>query len=184
MSRLPALKPHQLDDAQRKVHDSIAGARGSVGGPFPVLLANADLASRVEQLGAYLRYQCHVPHALRELAIITIAAFAKADYEWHAHAAIALKAGIAPGIVESIGLGQEPVFDDAAQALIHRFTRQLLEQQRPDEATFAAARAVLGEVGVLDLATLVGYYTLLAFVINTAEVDVPASSDIPWRRGA
>ena len=184
MSRLPSLERHQLDAAQLKVHESIAGLRGGVRGPFKVLLANPELASRIEQVGAYARYQCSVPQRLRELSILTVAAFWQADYEWSAHAPIARALGLEPAVIEAIGQGARPDFRDQTEKTVHDFTHQLLTRKHVTDGTFAAAKEALGAAGVLDLTGLVGYYTMLALVINVAEVEVPDDSDIPWRRQA
>lgn len=182
MSRLPSLEHDQLNAAQLKVHDSIAGPRGGVRGPFKVLLATPELASRIERLGAYARYECSVPQRLRELAILTVAAFWHADYEWSAHAPIAIEQGLEPAVIQAIGLGTAPAFSDETEKIVHQFTRQLLSDGHVDDPAFNAIKRSLGEAGVLDLTGLIGYYTLLAFVINVADIDVPKDIDVPWRR--
>jgi 4-carboxymuconolactone decarboxylase len=182
MSRLPALDTDRLTDTQRLVYDSIAGgARGAVRGPFLALLNNPELASHIERLGAYVRYQCAVPQKLRELAIITVARFWRADYEWHVHAPIALDQGLSEDAIAAIGLGRVPNFSDHDQAVVYAFTRELLVDKRVSERTYNSAKALLGDNGVLDLSGLVGYYSLLATIINATEVDVPAGALIPWR---
>jgi hypothetical protein len=50
-----------------------------------------------------------------------------------------------------------------------------------DDAVFDDARRAFGEAGIVDLAGLVGYYTLLAMVLNTFEVR-PENAGIPWRQ--
>jgi hypothetical protein len=42
------------------------------------------------------------------------------------------------------------------------------------DAAYAAARDRLGTAGVVELSTLVGYYTLLGFVINLVEPEDPS----------
>ena len=43
---------------------------------------------------------------------------------------------------------------------------------RASDTAYAAARERLGTAGVVELTTLVGYYTMLAFAINLAEPDL------------
>ena len=70
MSRLPPLETHEMNTEQRRVHDEIAnGPRGSVRGPFPVLVRSPGLADHVQKAGGYLRYESALPGKLRELAI-------------------------------------------------------------------------------------------------------------------
>ena len=183
MSRLPPLDPANLDDAQRSVHDRIAsGARGSVGGPFTVLLQSSELASRVEQLGLFLRYDCSVPQRLRELAILVVAQHWRADYEWYAHAGIAQSHGLEAEAIAAVGTGRTPRFEQPADAATFAFVRELLNNGRVADATYVQLQDLLGNKGSVELTGLVGYYTLLAFQLNVFEVAAPSDGPaVPWR---
>ena len=79
MSRVPEVSEAAMTPEQRRVADAIAGGpRGSVRGPFKVLLHSPQLADCVRALGAYVRFHCKVPWKLRELAILVTA------YHWRA----------------------------------------------------------------------------------------------------
>ena len=181
--RLPPIDTDALSPPQRAVYDSIAGgARGGVRGPFLALLHSPDLAARVEQLGVYVRYQCAVPVRLRELAILVVAQFWRADYEWFAHAALAEKQGLPRETLQAFGAGANPEWPTEEDALLVQFCSQLLRTRRVSDATYARMQQLLGVQGTTDLVGLVGYYTLLALTLNAHEVEVPASADIPWNR--
>jgi len=183
MTRVPPLVRDQLTPAQLEVYNSIAaGARGGVRGPFTVLLHSPELARRVEQLGVYCRFQCAVPHRQRELAICTVAAHWQADYEWYAHAALALKQGISEQILAAIADGRTPDLADADDRVVYAFARELLGTGRVSDATYAAVTDRFGDAGAVDLSGLLGYYTLLAMTLNAFEVDVPEDAEIPWSR--
>jgi len=47
-----------------------------------------------------------------------------------------------------------------------------------DDAAFAAARETWGEHGVIELTALCGYYTLVALILNVAEMPVPEGSRV------
>ena len=50
--RFVNLEPERMSEAQKRVHDAIAGGpRGGVRGPFGVLLRSPELADRVQRLG-------------------------------------------------------------------------------------------------------------------------------------
>ena len=181
MSRLPQLSRDQLNPAQAEVYNSIAaGARGGVRGPFTVLLHSPELARRVEQLGVYCRFQCAVPQRQRELAICIVAAHWRADYEWYAHAGLALKQGIPQPVIDDIARGEPPALTDPADVAVHDFAKELLRTGRVGDETYANVVAQFGEPGAVDLSGLLGYYTLLAMTLNAFEVDVPDDADIPW----
>jgi 4-carboxymuconolactone decarboxylase len=181
--RLPSIDVNALEPEQKAVFDSIAGgARGGVRGPFLALLHSPDLAGRIEQLGVYVRFQCAVPQRLRELAILVVARFWQADYEWHAHAPIAEKHGLPSQTIHSFGLGSAVTWPSVEDELVVRLCTSLLETRRVPDNIYAQAHALLGVRGMTDLVGLVGYYTLLALTLNAHEVDAPADVNIPWRR--
>ncbi len=183
MSRFAPISRENLSPAQAEVYNSInSGARGGVRGPFRVLLHSPELAKRVEQLGLYTRFQCKVPERLRELSINVVARHWQADYEWHAHAVLALKQGISEEVLEAIGAGRRPVFAQEPDEVVYDYVSRLLADGRVSDAVFQRARALLGEEGVVDLTGLVGYYTLLALTLNAFEVPVPEDSKVPWSK--
>lgn len=175
MPRLPQITSSEgLSEEQRAVYESIAtGARGGVRGPHTILLHNPELASRVEKLGKYLRYDCNVPQRLRELAILVIAVRWNAEYEWYAHAPIALGQGVPQNVLDAIKAGAVPDFDHASDRAVYEFVKELVAHGTASESVFQSAESVLSTQGVLDLTALVGYYTFLAFVLNAFDVQPP-----------
>ncbi len=95
------------------------------------------------------------------------------EYEWAAHKPIALKAGIAPDIVEAIRTGGEPVFEQADQASVYAFSVMLHTQRKVTNEVYKRAIDVLGKDAVVDLTGLLGYYTLISMTINVFEVPPP-----------
>jgi 4-carboxymuconolactone decarboxylase len=92
--RFPDLRWEQMSEAQKRVHDSLAGGpRGGVRGPFGPLMRSPELADRVRALSDYLRFNTSLPARLNELAILITARFWGAEYEWYAHKPLASKAG-------------------------------------------------------------------------------------------
>lgn len=183
-ARLPPRSRESLDAAGQAVWDRIAsGARGGVGGPFLALLGSPELCARVEQVGVFIRYECSVPMRLREIAILCVGHHWKADYEWFAHAPIAEKQGVPPAVIRAIGTDAAEIpFDQEADRVVVGFVRALLRTGQVPDAEFAAAEALLGERGTVELTGLVGYYSLLAMQLNTFQVLPPDQRvPIPWR---
>src|SRR3954453_12172211 len=157
MSRLPDLDPAKFSPEQKKVHEAIlAGPRGKVVGPIKVWLKNPGLAEHAQALGAYARFNSSLPPRLSELAIIITGAFWKANYEWFAHAPLAIKAGIDPAAVEAIRTYGTPKFTKPDQQGIYDFARELLSTGRVSPATFERAKKELGETSVIDLVGIIG----------------------------
>ena len=85
MQRFALLDEATMTDAQRKARDAIAsGPRGAVRGPFNALLRSPELADRAQKLGEYVRYNTSLPARLSELAILVVARYWTAQYEWYA----------------------------------------------------------------------------------------------------
>ena len=153
-------------DAAADFERTRAGAR--LEGPFVPLLRSPELLRRVQRLGAYLRYRSAVPGRLREMVILITARHWCQQFEWNIHAADAADAGLSPAVIEAIAEGRRPggMADD--ESALHDFCLELLHNKSVSDAAYAGALAHLGEAGVTDVVGLLGYYGLLAMVMNTA----------------
>ena len=129
MPRLPELDPAKFSPEQKKVHEAIlAGPRGKVVGPLKVWLNNPGLAEHAQALGAYARFNSSLPPRLSELAICVTGAFWKANFEWFAHAPMAIKAGIDPAAIEAIRIGATPKLVKSDEQAIYDFAIELITQ--------------------------------------------------------
>jgi 4-carboxymuconolactone decarboxylase len=181
MSRLPPIPQHEMTEEQRAVAQALlSGPRGVIEGPFVPLLRNPGLTSRVEKVGEYLRFGGKLPAPLRELAILVVAEACRAPFEWHAHAPLAMKAGVPQAVVDCIGAGRRPEGADAAMLAVYDFVALLLDRRAVTDAVYRRALGQLGESGVIELTGLCGYYALLAMVLNVSEIGAPAGSGVPF----
>lgn len=172
--RFPRLPAEWMSPLQREVAAEIAaGPRGEVRGPFLPLLHHPALARRLQQLGEGLRWDGKLPHEVRELAVLVTARRWRCDYEWAAHEKLARKAGINDLIITAISQDREPAGMSAQQSAAYAFCRQALDSGGVDDAAFDAVKRGLGLDGALELLALCGYYTLIAMVLNTAEIKAP-----------
>jgi len=179
--RFPDLPKEGMTDAQKRVYDAIAGGpRGSVRGPFAVLLRSPELADRVQKLGEHLRFNSTLPPRLNEFAILINARFWGSKYEWYAHRPLALKGGLAEAIADDVANGRRPAGMKDDEAVVFDFCSVLHRQHVVDDALFKRAVSGLGEQGVVDLIGVSGYYTLVSMVLNVAEVPLPAGAVSPW----
>jgi 4-carboxymuconolactone decarboxylase len=181
MPRLAELDPATLDPEQRRVHDAIvAGPRGKLEGPLRAWLASPEFADRAQALGAFCRFGTSLPPRLSELALLVVGAHWRADFEWHAHHPIAVKAGVDPAALEAIRLGREPVLPRADEAAVHAFARELLATHRVSDTTYRRAVELLGERAVVDLGGVLGYSGLICMTIVAFEVPLPAGATPPF----
>jgi 4-carboxymuconolactone decarboxylase len=183
MTRLSALDLALLTPDQQAVYDQIAaGPRGKVTDSFLALLHSPQLAGKVEQLGVYVRYQSTVPARLREFAILTVSRHWRCAYEWNSHVSLATLQGISAATLDRLGRAEEPEWSEGMEAerVVHGYCTELLRSGHVGEKLYAAAMALLGEQGVVDLTALVGYYTLLALTINAHGIAPPIDAAVPW----
>jgi 4-carboxymuconolactone decarboxylase len=178
MPRFDDIDLARLTPAQQKVHDAIvAGPRGKVEGPLRVWLISPYFAARAQELGAYCRFGTSLPSRLSELAILVTAAHWRAGFEWHHHEKIARAAGIPIAAIEAIKAGRDPSFAKEEEAAVHAFARELLQTRKVSNPTYTRAVRTLGEIGVVDLVGILGYYGLISMTINAFEVPVPDGPD-------
>ena len=181
MTRIPELVVENLTPEQRRVHDAIvSGPRGRIVGPLRVWLESPELADPAQALGAFCRFGTSLPRRLSELAIITTGAFWRASFEWHAHAPMAIEAGIDAAAVEAIRTGKTPHFSRADEAAVHGFARELIETRRVSEEAFRRAVGELGLKAVVELVGILGYYSLVSLTLNAFEVPVPPGAPEPF----
>jgi len=177
---MPPIPAEEWTEAQKQAAAEFAARRKQdVFGPFAVLLRSPEVLLRTASMGDYLRYRTVLPPALNELAILLTARRWSQPYEWHVHQPAALQAGLSADIVAAVAEGRRPdrMADD--EAIVHDFCAELLHDETVSDATYARAAGRLGEQGVVDMVAVVGYYTLLSMVMNTARTAVPNDSETP-----
>ena len=186
MSRLPFPTRDDLDDDGRVVWDSITATRGSIVttegtlmGPFNAWVNAPGIGGRLAELGAALRFESSVERRLLEMAIITVGARWHAEFEWWAHSRMALQHGVSQEAVDAIARGETPTLPDD-ERLVHAVARQLVDDGHVEPDTYAAARELLGNRGIVELVTLCGYYTLVSFTLNAFDVPLPPGEQTVW----
>jgi 4-carboxymuconolactone decarboxylase len=151
-----------------------------IGGPLPIWLHSPDFAARAQSVGEFCRFMSSLDSRLTELAIITMAAHWRAQFEWYFHAPLAEAAGISAAAVAAIRTGEEPRFERADEAAVYRFSSELLESRAVSDGIYQQAIEALGEIGVVDLVAVLGYYSLVSMTLVAFRVDLPAGAEPPF----
>jgi 4-carboxymuconolactone decarboxylase len=175
MPRLPEITDrNQLPEQDREAFDYVTQSRGGVHLPYSVFLNHPELARRKLHVGSFVRFDTSLPANVAELVICTAAREFDCRFEWAAHAPAALRHGVSQGALDAIAnrAGLDALGED--EALPVRFTRQLLQQHRVDDETYAAALERFGERGVIELAATAGYYVMSACWMNLLQIEPPA----------
>ncbi len=177
--RMPPLSTQEMTEAQTAAVAELEEVRGiAPRGPWNPLLRSPEVMRRARALGDYLRFDSSLPPRLREFVILLTAREWTQQYEWYAHYQIALDAGIDPAVVSAVAAGRRPEEMAEDEAVLYAFFMELNRDKSVSDATYARAVGAFGEPGVIDTVGIVGYYTLLAMVMNTARTPVPGD-DVP-----
>jgi 4-carboxymuconolactone decarboxylase len=170
--RMPPIPSDKMTDAQKKAAADHSAARGSLTGPWNVLLRSPELMGRVRGLSDYVRFNGALPPRLSEFVILITAREWSQGYEWNAHHPLAIKGGLNPEIAKAIGEGRRPHGMAEDEEVLYDFATELLENRSVSDASYARALAKFGERGLLDTIGLMGHYSLIAMVLNTARTPV------------
>jgi len=178
--RMPPIPREQWTDAQAKAATEFARMRGQdVFGPFALMLRSPEVMLRAAAMGDYMRYKTSLPPALNEMIILITARHWSQQFEWYVHQPMALKAGLGETIISALSKGRRPEQMPADEAIVYDFATELLRLQNVSDETYAKAKDRFGELGIIDMVGVAGYYSLLSMMMNTARTAVPADSDVP-----
>ena len=173
-SRLPPLSPDAYDQAQKDAEaDFMATRKVGFSGPWHVFIRSPELLTHAQRMGEYLRYRCKLSGRISEFVILLVARDWTQDFEFGTHRKHGLKAGLTESIVSAIAEGRRPGDLDEELCVIWDFVTELQRTRRVSDATYGQALARFGEQGVIDLAGIIGYYSLLAMTMNVARVAPP-----------
>jgi len=172
--RFKPLTWDEMSPAQRKmVEDLVAGPRSGANGPFNVLLRSPEMGDIAQKFGASMRFNPDMPRRLNEMAIIITGRYWTSQYEWYAHKRAALAAGLNPAIVEAIQNGRRPPAMARDEEAVYNFCTEVLNTKHASDATFAAAKALLGEKGVVDLMGVMSWYQMVSMLLNVDRYPLP-----------
>jgi len=172
--RFKPLTYDEMTPAQRTMIEHVlSGPRGSTDGPFNVQLRSPEMGDLGQQFGAATRFATSVPRKLYELAIIITARHWTAQFEWTAHHRGALQAGVSPAVCDAIAAGKRPSAMPPDEEVVYNFATELLEKKQVSDATFDAAKKLLGERGVVDLISVMGWYGTVSMYLNVDRYPLP-----------
>src|SRR5687768_7302308 len=178
-NRFPPLTWAELNEQQKTMMRHVLdGPRTAPNGPFNVMLRAPLMGDFAQELGAQVRFNSTLPPPLREMAILMAARHWTSHYEWNAHKAAALSAGLDPAIVAAIAAGERPRSMQPNEAALHRFCSELLETKRVGDDTFAAMKTAFGEQGMAEVIFTLGYYSMVSMLLNVDEHPLPAGVEV------
>ena len=173
-NRFKPLTREDMTPAQLRMVDGVMqGKRGSMQGPYNVLLRSPELGQLAQEFGAHTRFHFSLATHLNELAILLVARFWTCQFVWFAHRTIGVEAGLDEGLIRSIANGQPPSEMKPDVASVYSFCNELLQTRRVADGTYADMVARFGEAGVVDAMGTMSYYTLVSMSLNVDGYPLP-----------
>ena len=177
--RMPPIPADKQTAAQKKAIADYKDLRKAdlTGPPWTVLLRVPDLVVPSLQLRLHNQTAANPLGAkLTEFAILIAAREWTNNFEWNAHSRAAATAGLDATIIVAIADGSRPQRMAEDEEILYDFCVELLHNKSVSDPTYARALAKFGEAGVVEAASLEGYYTFLSMVMNTARSPLPANT--------
>jgi len=150
MARIPLVTSRdQIAAKEQPAYDAFMQSRAGRPnvGPYSLLAHMPEMAQRLEALRLYLRDEASLPQKLQELVMISVAA--------------------------EMGCAFMTNLDPEEQTVVD-FSRELLQHRKVSRATFDAATARFGQRGTMTLTNLIACYAVLAYNMNTYELEASA----------
>jgi len=175
MPRIQPLPPEQWDAEQRAILERrTPGGQVALGelNIFSTLARHPELFAVWMPFGGYLLGRGVLPGRQRELLILRTAYNCGSDYEWGQHVRIAGLLGMARDEIDRIPAGPSaPGWSDEDRSLLQA-ADELHRDAKISSATWAELASGFDEPALIEIPMLVGEYHMVAFALNSVEVDL------------
>ena len=171
--RLPPFANGELNEQQAQAATDFAAARGELTGPWIALLRSPVLMTRTRELGDYLDFESVVPGYLREFAVLLTAREWGQAYEWNDHYPLAIEQGFSAEMAKAVAEGRRPEGMVDEEEILYDFCMELQRNHSVSDATYERAVSRFSEQGVVEIVSLMGYYTMMSMISNASRVAAP-----------
>jgi 4-carboxymuconolactone decarboxylase len=169
--RVEPRPPSDWDDETREVMAGlVTGPDGETLNIFATLAHHPKLLKRWLVFGTHVLGKSTLPDRDRELLILRTAWNCGSDYEWGQHVPIATGAGLTAPEVDRLARAETAGWNEADAALVQA-ADDLHRDARISDATWAALARRHDTMQLLDLVFTVGQYHLVAFALNSLDVQ-------------
>ena len=166
----PITQRDQVPEEHRPIFDAVAEGRGSVRGPFSILMHSPVFCRRHLDVGSYLRFKSQVKADSKVLAIIATAREKDCPYVWAAHAPAARKAGVSDAAITAVRDRGDLASLPATERDVADYVRQLLRTNAVAQPLFDRLRTQYGVPWLVELTCLIGHYGIVTGILNAFEV--------------
>ena len=172
MARIPYPRTEDLDPKVKLFFEKI------IANDWPVLNLNRIMAHssgtvrELIKLGNRLLTRSELNPRFRELAVMRAARLCGSRYEWAQHVPIALDAGLSEEQLKHIDRWKESDLFNPEDKVVLKFAEEIFQDHRVSENTFITASKFLNHASLVELTTAVGYWSMIANLLNTFSVEI------------
>lgn len=184
--RLTPIDRNNLKQDQQKVLDAIEnGPRGkgraNIGtkGPFGAWVRAPSIGDAIQRTGEAIRFGTSLPSNVQEVAICTVGAFYRSKFEFAAHQALAIKAGVNEACLHQVKNGASPAFT-GDELLSYQIARQMLTEHGIQDETYQQGVTQFTQTGMIELVATIGYYCLISLTLNSFNIPLEADMVDPF----
>src|SRR6266850_305656 len=159
------------------VVDEVLKVFGTIRGPFSILLHSPKLAERLLKLVTFNREDNVVEPKLRSVAILSAVREREAAYVWAAQVGAARRAGVPESTIDLLRAKGDPSGLGEDERDIVTYTRQLVRNNRVDQAVFDRLQKRHGTQWLVELTAAAGYFGMLSGMVNAFDVPAPPDGD-------
>jgi 4-carboxymuconolactone decarboxylase len=139
---------------------------------FRMMAGGEGLLRAFSRMGNYLLFRTKLDPVLREIAIIRVGVLSKAAYEVHQHVQMGRTLGMSDALIAAIHAGPDDPAFTTLQAMVMRFTDDVVANVRAGDPTFKPMLATLSLQEVQELTMTVGYYMMVSRYLETFEIEL------------
>lgn len=174
MARLPD-PTESLTGTDRKIYDEMLARRRSQGtglyGPYTALMHHPELAQRIEQLGYYFKFESTLPRDVYQFVVLDFAKRVGSEFEWRDHVAPASEAGLPDDVVDALERGEGRSLPDP-YGVVDQVIGVAMRYEDLSAELQDRVIELLGVKGLIEVVTLVGFYSIIGQVNSVFDVPV------------
>jgi AhpD family alkylhydroperoxidase len=174
MARVPHFEEHEHPDLAELVGRVKARRGGRLLNLDKVLLHSPPIADGWRALMGAVRQQAKLDDRTRELAITHVAVLNGADYEYQAHAPLALEAGATREQIDALPSWRGATCFDARDRDVLAYCESMTREIHVPDDVFAAVARHFDTREVVELTVTIASYNMVSRVLEALRVDPQA----------
>ncbi len=171
MARVPYIEEHdhpELADLIQRIKDQRGGRLLNL---YKLLLHSPEVADGWLHVFTAIRQRASLDARTRELVIMHVAVLNGADYEYQAHAPLALEAGLTQQQIDALPTWRTAgVFDERDRDVLAYCESMTREVHVPD-GIFAPLPRYFGAQAIVELTATIAGYNMVSRVLEALKVD-------------